>query len=178
MPENFRDEWRAIKHFEKFPAGSTLVSICHNCSAIFEERHPEIFCESIWELILSDEKFPYKNFHGEKISVQDCWRSKENFAEQTAVREILRLFTLSASAAAQPRARPEKISSRRKKFIPRAHARTEKNFDAGALRPNPDGKSCGLLSLLRSRIKIGQQKSFSLGRTFIRGRWTILICRN
>ena len=48
MPENYREEWRTIKHFEKFPAGSTMISICHNCSAIFEERHPEIQRESIW----------------------------------------------------------------------------------------------------------------------------------
>ena len=47
-----------------------MISICHNCSAIFEERHPEILRES--------------------ITIQDCWRSKENFAEQEAVREILR----------------------------------------------------------------------------------------
>ena len=90
MPKNYRDEWREIKHFEKFPAGSTMVSICHNCSAIFEEQHPEILRESIWELILSDEKFSYPNHHGEAITIQDCWRSKENFAEQAAVREILR----------------------------------------------------------------------------------------
>ena len=83
------DFWRSIEHFREFPAESTMISVCHNCSAIFEERHPEIRRKSLWELILSDEKFPYKNFHGEKISVQDCWRSKENFAEQTAVREIL-----------------------------------------------------------------------------------------
>ena len=46
MPKNYRDEWRAIKHFEKFPSGSVMISICHNCSAIFEERHPEIKRES------------------------------------------------------------------------------------------------------------------------------------
>ena len=90
MSESYREEWRAIKHFEKFPAGSTVVSICHNCSAIFEERHPEIFRESIRELILSDENFPYPDYHGEAITIQDCWRSKENFAEQEAVRELLR----------------------------------------------------------------------------------------
>ena len=90
MPENYRDEWRSIEHYRKFPSGSTMVSICHNCSAIFEERHPEINLQSIWELILEDENFNYPNYHGEKITVQDCWRQKENLAEQKAVREILR----------------------------------------------------------------------------------------
>ena len=84
------DFWRSIEHFRAFPAESTMISVCHNCSAIFEERHPEIRRKSLWELILSDEKFPYKDFGGgEAISVQDCWRSKENSAEQAAVREIL-----------------------------------------------------------------------------------------
>ena len=90
MPDWYRDEWRNIKHFEKFPAGSTMVSICHNCSAIFEERHSEINLQSIWELILEDENFHYPNHGGEEITIQDCWRSKENISEQKAVREILR----------------------------------------------------------------------------------------
>ena len=90
MPEWYRGEWSEIPHYEKFPAGSTMVSLCHNCSAIFEERSPEIQRQSLWELILEDENFPYPNYGGEKITVQDCWRQKENRAEQDAVRELLR----------------------------------------------------------------------------------------
>ncbi len=90
MPDWYREEWRALPHYEKFPAGSTMVSLCHNCSAIFEERHPEIQRQSLWELILEDKNFRYPDYGGEKISVQDCWRQKENRAEQEAVRELLR----------------------------------------------------------------------------------------
>ena len=90
MPADYREFWRSIKHFEKFLPESTMISICHNCSAIFEERHPEIHRESIWELILSDEDFKYPNHDGEAITIQDCWRAKENDVEQAAVRELLR----------------------------------------------------------------------------------------
>lgn len=90
VPESLRDRWRNVKHYEKFSVGSTLISICHNCSAIYEESRPEILRESIWELILSDESFQYPNHGGEAITVQDCWRSKENSAEQEAIRELLR----------------------------------------------------------------------------------------
>lgn len=90
MPDWYRGEWSEIPHYEKFPAGSTMVSLCHNCSAIFEERHPEIQRESLWELILEDENFRCPDYGGEKITVQDCWRQKENRAEQNAVRELLR----------------------------------------------------------------------------------------
>lgn len=95
VPDWYRDEWRTVKHFEKFSAGDTLVSICHNCSAIYEESRPEIQRESIWELILTDENFSYPNHHGEAITIQDCWRSKENVAEQNAARELLRLMNFA-----------------------------------------------------------------------------------
>ncbi len=39
---------------------------------------------------MEDENFKYPNYGGEKITVQDCWRQKENFSEQNAVRELLR----------------------------------------------------------------------------------------
>ena len=94
MPEWYQDEWKSIKHFSDYPAGSTMVSICHNCSAIYEERHPDIKRQSIWELILEDDNFPYPDYHGEKMTVQDCWRSKENRAEQDAVRELIRRMNI------------------------------------------------------------------------------------
>ena len=67
MPNWYRDEWRGIEHYRKFPAGSTMVSLCHNCAAIFEERHPEILRQSLWELILEDENFKFPNHGGEKL---------------------------------------------------------------------------------------------------------------
>lgn len=95
MPEWYREHWRSIPHFQKFPRGATMVSLCHNCAAIFEERHPEIERLSLWELILSDDQFQYPDLGGERITVQDCWRSKENRAEQDAVRSILRRMNAS-----------------------------------------------------------------------------------
>lgn len=90
IDENYREDWKKILHYKNFPAGSTMISLCHNCAAIFQERHQDIFCESLWEYILEDKNFQYKDFHGEKITVQDCWRQKENRAEQNAVRKILK----------------------------------------------------------------------------------------
>ena len=90
MPDWYRQEWQAVEHFRKYPAGSTMVYICHNCAAIFEEQYPEIHRLSVWELILQDEQFVYPDYHGEKMAVQDCWRSRENHAEQKVVRELMR----------------------------------------------------------------------------------------
>ena len=64
MPDWYRDEWRNIKHFEKFPAGSTMVSICHNCSAIFEERQPEILRRMNFKIVELEENFERTKFCG------------------------------------------------------------------------------------------------------------------
>ena len=90
VAEWYQPEWKKVKHYEKFPPGSTLISICHNCSAIYEESRPEIQRESIWEFILADNSFKYPDYGGESITIQDCWRSKENLSEQEAARELLR----------------------------------------------------------------------------------------
>ena len=77
MPEWYRPQWQSITHFQKFPRGSMIK------------------CLSLWELSLSDEQFQYPDLGGEPITVQDCWRSKENRAEQNAVRSILRRMNVS-----------------------------------------------------------------------------------
>ena len=94
MPDWYQQEWKSIPHFQKHAESSTMVSICHNCSAIFEEQYPQIKRLSIWELILQDEKFPYPNYNGEKMTLQDCWRSKENKKEQDAVRNLMQRMNI------------------------------------------------------------------------------------
>lgn len=94
MPEWYIDKWKEIPHFNEFEDGSTMVSICHNCSAIFEEQKPLIKRMSVWELILQDESFPFPDYNHEKMTIQDCWRSKENYAEQESVRKLLQKMNI------------------------------------------------------------------------------------
>lgn len=90
MPEDYRDKWDSIPDCADFLPGDTVYSLCHNCSAILEESKPGVNVRSIWELILSDERFAYPDHRGQSIFVQDCWRAKDRRSEQDAVRAILR----------------------------------------------------------------------------------------
>jgi hypothetical protein len=94
IPEPACDEWRNTLHSRRFKLGETVVSICHNCTAIIEEQQPEINLMSLWELILQDEHFPYPNYHGEKMTLQDCWRTRGHHDEQQAVRELLKRMNI------------------------------------------------------------------------------------
>ena len=72
----------------------TVAVVCNTCQAICLEDSPA-HVESVWELIRSDDEFPFPNFHGERLALQDCWRSRDRIAEQDAVREVLKRMNVS-----------------------------------------------------------------------------------
>ena len=89
MAESMRERWKSLPQYIDMDDDDVMVYICHNCSAIFQEQMPNIKILSFWELVLMDEDFPYPNYSQEKMTVQDCWRSRDNPTEQNAVRQLL-----------------------------------------------------------------------------------------
>lgn len=89
MPEWLRDRWRNTPDFKEFGQDNTMIYVCHNCAAIFEETMPEVPRMSLWEFILKDSEFKFPDYGHKKMTIQDCWRSFDNRREQEAVRELL-----------------------------------------------------------------------------------------
>lgn len=90
MPEWLQDKWSGMADYLEFKSDQTMLYVCHNCSAIFQEVNPDIPILSLWEFILNyDDSFEYPDYNNEKITVQDCWRSYDNRKEQEAVRSLL-----------------------------------------------------------------------------------------
>ncbi len=75
------------------PAGGTGVVICHNCANILEEKIIEeksaSQIEYVWQLIDRDPDFPYPDYQGEQITVQDCLLAAERPQVRQAVRSLL-----------------------------------------------------------------------------------------
>lgn len=91
MSEKVADLWRATVHYQPFDEDTTMVSVCHNCMAVFQETFPNIKVLSLYEFILEYvPEFPYPDYGGVRMTLQDCWRQYDNEAEQAAVREMLR----------------------------------------------------------------------------------------
>ncbi len=90
MPEGpLRERWTLLPDSGYFSDGDEVYSLCHNCNNIIEEMHPGVRVHSLWELIDSDERFPFPDHHGMRAAVQDCWRSRSRTEEQDAVRSLL-----------------------------------------------------------------------------------------
>lgn len=94
MPEWLKPRWKDMPQYTELTANDTIVYACHNCAAIFQETKPEISRVSLWEFILHDKNFHFPDYSREKITLQDCWRSFDNRAEQDAVRLLLRKMNI------------------------------------------------------------------------------------
>lgn len=85
------------------------IVICHTCANIAEER---LFGKSparvryIWEIIDEDESFPYPDYGGERITLQDCLFTYERHLVQKAVRSVLNKMNFRIEEAPKPGGEP------------------------------------------------------------------------
>ncbi len=95
MPECAADKWRGIEHYSDFDDDTAMVSVCQNCTSIFQETQPDVMVLSLWEYILEYvQDFPYPDYGGIRMTLQDCWRQHDNKAQQNAVRELLQRMNI------------------------------------------------------------------------------------
>ncbi len=85
-----REAWKNLPpSAENYQPGDAVYSLCPNCTNILMEQHEGVFPVSLWELIDGDDQFPFPDYTGLKVTLQDCWRTREQKKEQDAVRSLL-----------------------------------------------------------------------------------------
>lgn len=80
---------------KKLTAADTALVVCNNCAAIMEEN-TDARIEFLWQVIDSDPDFPFPDYHGEEMTVQDCWVAFEKRHVQDTVRSLLRKMNIRA----------------------------------------------------------------------------------
>lgn len=73
---------------KKLTSKDTAIVVCNNCAAIIEEN-TEASIQFLWQIIDQDSSFPFPDYHGEKMTIQDCWICFEKRYVQDAVRSLL-----------------------------------------------------------------------------------------
>lgn len=94
--------------FDSLPLGQFFVvwwvrylSFSGSIRMSLDKQVPGVNVCSIWELIDQDKNFVYPDYTGLKVTVQDCWRTKERRGEQDAVRSILKKMNVEFVEAEQ-----------------------------------------------------------------------------
>lgn len=77
-----------------FEEGDIVLTNCSSCTIITNEVSPQANEMSIYEYLLKDEDFVWPDYHGERITVQDCYREIDKPATQRAVRECLKKMNM------------------------------------------------------------------------------------
>ena len=80
--------------------GDTVITCCTNCDLMFAERTPYIKVVSAYEYLLGDPEFPWPDLDGAEMTLQDCWRERDNRVIQDAVRECLKRMNVSVEVFA------------------------------------------------------------------------------
>ena len=101
--ENVREAWKKLPVSAEIEPGDIVYSLCHNCTNILAEQREGVNLISLWELIDKDKTFVYPNYDGLKVTVQDCWRSREQRGEQDAVRSLLARMNIEYIETAENR---------------------------------------------------------------------------
>lgn len=77
-------------------AGDKSIFVCPTCAAILEESAPLAETLSVYECLAEDESFPWPDYGGVRMTVQDCWRIRDHRAMQEAIRRILKRMNIEA----------------------------------------------------------------------------------
>ena len=88
---------------KKLTAEDTVLAICQSCEAITREVSPQAKVLSLWEYAIKDADFPWPDFHGEEMTLQDCWRARNNPALLDAVRTCMERMNLRTVEMAENR---------------------------------------------------------------------------
>lgn len=77
------------KNLDRLKAGDTIIVNCTQCSLIFEERVPDVRILTLYEYLLSEPGFVWPDYHGRKMTLQDCRRMRSHPGVTEAVRKCI-----------------------------------------------------------------------------------------
>lgn len=78
---------------KKLSEEETALTICQSCSTIIRENTGREDV-SIFQFLDKDPNFPWPDYHGEEITLQDCWRAEGKHELHEAVRGVLRKMNM------------------------------------------------------------------------------------
>ena len=82
-----------VDHGKSTQADTALV-VCNNCANIIAESGDPGSIEFVWEIIDNDPDFPFPDYHGEKMTIQDCWLAVEKRHVQDTIRSLMRKMNI------------------------------------------------------------------------------------
>lgn len=82
-------------HNPQLSAGSTIINVCAGCDKRFRTLYDGIETISLWEVLDGIDAFPFPDYHGAAMSIQDPCPVRGRPAVHRAVRSLLRKMNIT-----------------------------------------------------------------------------------
>lgn len=82
-----------VNHKQLSP-DDTAVYVCNTCAHILAGSSAAGQIQSVWQLIDQDGQFPFPDYSGEPVTIQDCWLATDRPETQQAVRSLLQKMNI------------------------------------------------------------------------------------
>ncbi|HEX2694714.1 MAG TPA: (Fe-S)-binding protein [Acidobacteriota bacterium] len=70
-------------------AGTEVVNVCPGCDKRYRNNYPDASTVSIWEVLAESETFPFPDYDGSEMSINDACPTRERTGVHDAVRTLL-----------------------------------------------------------------------------------------
>lgn len=84
-------------------AGTEVVNVCPGCDKRYRNNYPDASTISIWEILAESETFPFPDYDGEEMSINDACPTRERTGVHDAVRALLSMMNIRLVEPARTR---------------------------------------------------------------------------
>lgn len=78
------------RHEPKLAAGTQIINTCPGCDKRFRELYAGITTTSLWEVLASNDNFPFPNYQGKTMAVLDACPTRDQARIHDAIRVLLK----------------------------------------------------------------------------------------
>lgn len=104
-PEPVPEHLTCCRHQPGLPAGTRIINVCAGCDRRYRELYPGISTISLWEVLAGSESFPFPDYGGAEMAVQDACPTRTQARVQDAVRALLARMNITVVEPALTRER-------------------------------------------------------------------------
>lgn len=90
----------------KFPAGTQVITTCAACDQQYRKyNNPDITSISLWEVLAESETFPFPDYGGREMAIQDACYARDREQVHRAVRLLLERMNINVIEPEKTRAK-------------------------------------------------------------------------
>lgn len=91
------------RHEPMLEAGTQIINTCSGCDKRFRELYEGISTISLWEILAESEEFPFPDYKGMEMTIQDACPTRTEARVQDSIRKLLQRMNIKLIEPKQTR---------------------------------------------------------------------------